>query len=91
MFLFLLLLVSVVTLMGSSSSSASVSTSLYRAVSLRSDSLTFLPVKDQVARTEVMQCGLSCSSQDCPGFSYSEDTGLCSRLAVSSRQSTSYM
>ena len=36
-----------------------------QSVSLRSDSLTFLPVLDEVVRSEVTQCGLSCSSQDC--------------------------
>ena len=89
MYLSLLLVVSVVSLMCSSSSS--VSTSLYRAVRVMSDSLTFLPVLDEVVRSEVTECGLSCSSQDCPAFSYSQDTGLCSRLAVSSNNYTSWV
>ena len=65
------------------SSSSSLSTSLYRAVEVRSDSLTFLPARDLLDRRDVMECGLSCSSsnQDCPGFSYNNKQ--CTRLAVS--------
>ena len=83
MFLCFLLLVRVV------SSSSSLSTSLYRAVEVRSDSLTFLPVRDQLDRRDVMECGLSCSSssQDCPGFSYNNKQ--CTRLAVSCSHCTS--
>ena len=65
-------------------SSSSLSTSLYTALEVRADSLTFLPARDSRARGDVMQCGLSCSSQqDCPAFSYSASDKLCTRLEVS--------
>ena len=81
MFLYVPLLV--VSLAGMVRSSSSLSSSLYRALEVRADSLTFLPARDRLARGDVMLCGLSCSSQDCPGFSYSANDKLCTRLAVS--------
>ena len=50
---------------------------------VRSDSLTYLPVRDTLVRRDLMECGLSCSSssKNCPGFSFNNKQ--CSRLAVS--------
>ena len=72
------------SLAGTVRSSSSLSTSLYRSLEVKADSLTFLPARDSMMRGDVMQCGLSCSSlQDCPAFSYSANDKLCTRLAVS--------
>ena len=57
-----------------------ISTSLYTALEVRSDLLADLPSLDSVVREDLGTCGLSCSSQDCPGFYYHEETGLCTRL-----------
>ena len=79
MFFSLLLLVSLMLGLARSR----VSSSLYRAVEVRSDSLSSLPLLDEVVRRDVMSCGLSCSSrQDCPGFSYSSASQMCSRLEL---------
>lgn len=80
----------VVSLAGMVRYSTSLSSSLFRALEVRADSLTFLPARDSRVRGDVMQCGLSCSSlQDCPAFSYSASDKLCTRLAVSKLSSYS--
>ena len=77
----------VVSLVGTVRSSSSLSSSLYTALEVRADILTLLPARDSMVRGDVMQCGLSCSSQqDCPAFSYSASDKLCTRLAVSLAQ-----
>ena len=57
-----------------------VSSSLYRAVEVGADSLATLSMRASLSMENVMLCGLSCSSRDCPGFSYSEASKLCTRL-----------
>ena len=57
-----------------------VSSSLYRAVEVGADSLSTLSRRASLSMENVMLCGLSCSSRDCPGFSYSEASKLCTRL-----------
>ena len=59
-----------------------ISTSLYTSLEVGSDSLASLPSRDSLVTEDLVTCGLSCSSQDCPGFSYREDSKLCTRLKV---------
>ena len=68
-----------------------VSSSLYRAVEVGADSLATLSRTASLSMENVMLCGLSCSSRDCPGFSYSEDSKLCTRLETDCLQDLMYM